>query len=64
MIPRKTLRQRELELQALMVTPAGREELFALGARYGAASGKTRPEHASVITWILVHERVHGLLGG
>jgi hypothetical protein len=64
MTPRKTLRQRELELQALMVTPAGREELLALGARYGAASGRTRPEHASVITWILVHERVHGLLCG
>jgi len=64
MTPRKTLRQRELELQALLVTPAGRDELLALGARYGAASGTTRPEHASVITWILVHERVHGLLGG
>jgi hypothetical protein len=60
----KTLRQREIELQALLVTAAGREELEALRLRYGAASGSPKPEGASVITYIIVHERVHGLLEG
>jgi hypothetical protein len=37
MSPKKTLAQRQKELQALLATPAGREELQALGARYHAA---------------------------
>ena len=59
----KTLRQRQAELQALLATPAGRDELQQLGAHYTAASGKVRPERASVITYILVHERERGLIG-
>jgi hypothetical protein len=62
MAPKKTLQEREKELQSLLGTPEGRNELENLVARYAAASGKMRPTRASVITYILVHEREHGLL--
>lgn len=64
MITKKTLPQREKELQTLLATPDGRQQLQALAARYGASSGRLRPEFASVVTYILVHERTHGLIGG
>jgi hypothetical protein len=64
MTPKKTLHDREKELQALLRTPAGREELRELEARYYAASGRLRPSRASVITAILVHERGQGLISG
>ena len=57
MTPKKTLQQREKELQALLASPAGRDELERLAARYSAAGGRMRPEGASVITYLLVHER-------
>jgi hypothetical protein len=60
----KTLQQREKELQALLATPEGRDELEQLGASYSAAGGKVRPERASLITYILVHERGRGLIAG
>ena len=63
MIAKKTLPQREKELQSLLATPAGRNELQELGSRYSAAGGKVRPERASVITFILVYERERGLIG-
>jgi hypothetical protein len=62
MPPKKTLRQREKELQSLVATPAGRQELQELESRYQAASDRSRPAKTSVITYILVHERVLGLL--
>jgi len=62
MTSKKTLLEREKELQALLATPAGREELQVLGAQYSAASGKVRPAKASVITFILIHERQQGLI--
>jgi hypothetical protein len=62
MIPKKSLRQREKELRSLLATPAGREELQELGARYSAAGGRMKPENASVITYILVYERERGLI--
>jgi hypothetical protein len=58
----KTLQQRERELQALLATPAGREELQGLVSRYHAAGGREKPAGASVVTYILVHEREHGLI--
>jgi hypothetical protein len=64
MTPKKTLQQRERELQALLATPAGREELQGLAARYHAAGGREKPGGTSVVTYILVHEREHGLLAG
>jgi len=64
MSAKKTLPVREKELQALLATPAGRDELQELATRYAAASGKLRPGNASLITYILVHEREQGLIGG
>src|SRR5262249_52317660 len=62
MSPKKTLAQRQKELQALLATPAGREELQALGARYHPAGANVRPRTASIITYILVYERARGLI--
>jgi hypothetical protein len=62
MPPKKTLSQREKELQSLLATEAGRDELRALEIRYAARSGKERAPRMSVITWILVHERERGLI--
>jgi hypothetical protein len=62
MTPKKTLKQREVELQALLATPAGREELRALEARYAAVRHPPRPPKASLVTYILVCERELGLI--
>ena len=62
MTPKKTLSEREKELQSLLATPAGREELRQLDSRYHAASDRVRPARTSVITSILVHEREQGLI--
>ncbi len=63
MTPKKTLPQRQKELQSLLATPTGRQELQELELRYHAISGRARPEKTSVITYILVHERVQGMVG-
>jgi hypothetical protein len=63
MLPKKTLQQREKELQAQLATPAGREALRELEVRYREESGRLRPEKTSLITYILVHERERGLVG-
>jgi hypothetical protein len=57
-----TLAQRVQELQALLSTAAGRQELQEMESRYHAASGRPRPARTSVITYILVHERERGLI--
>ncbi len=62
MTPKKSLQVREKELQSLMATPAGREELLKLEARYSEEGGRLRPGKSSVITYILVHERERGLI--
>jgi hypothetical protein len=62
MSAKKPLHLREKELQSLMATAAGREELIALATRYGEEDGRVRPERSSVITYILVHERQRGLI--
>ena len=62
MSTKKPLPEREKELQALLATPAGRQELQELAARYRAAGGKLRPAGTSVITYILVHERTLGMI--
>jgi hypothetical protein len=64
MPPVKTLQQREKELQSLLANPKGLKELLELESRYRAAGGRTRPEKASLITYILVHERERGLIHG
>jgi hypothetical protein len=63
MTPKKTLREREKELQSLLATPAGRAELQELECRYSAAAGRLRPGRASLITYLLVYERGRGLIG-
>ncbi len=62
MIPKKTLQEREQELQALLATPAGQKEISELEAQYQKASGKLKPGKTSSITYILVHERDQGLI--
>jgi hypothetical protein len=64
MSPKKTLQQRQQELQSLLATPAGREELQQLESHYHATSGVLRPVGTSVITFLLVHERELGLIVG
>ena len=59
---KKTLQRRVNELQSLLATPAGREELQALESQYHAASGRPRPPRTSVITYIIVHKREQGLI--
>lgn len=56
----KTLRQREEELKALLQTPEGPAQLEQLASRYEGAGGG--PRGPSVITYILVYERVAGLI--
>jgi hypothetical protein len=60
----KTLPQREKELQSLLATEAGRQELQQLEDRCRAAGGGPRPPRTSVVTYILVHERSRGLISG
>jgi hypothetical protein len=62
MTAKKTLQQREKELQYLLATPAGREKLRQLDSQYHTAGGRLRPASTSVITYILVHERERGLI--
>ena len=62
MTAKKTLQEREKELRSFLTTPAGRAELEVLEARYSAASGRWRPEGASLITYILVYERERGMV--
>jgi hypothetical protein len=64
MTPTKALSEREKELQSMLTTPAGREEIRQLESRYQAASGRERPARTSIITYILVHERELGLIRG
>lgn len=59
---KKTLRQRETELRSLLATPEGLIKLQQLDTRYTAAGGPRRPQKASLITYILVYEREHGLI--
>ena len=59
----KTREVREKELQALLSTSEGRTELERLASRY-EEGGRPRPARASVITYILVHERDRGLVVG
>jgi hypothetical protein len=58
----KSLREREKELKALLPSPEGKAQVQQLAARYAANSGQTLPTRTSLITYILVHERQHGLI--
>ncbi len=62
MTGKRNLQERASELRSLLATATGREEIQELASRYHAASGKLKPAGASVITYILVHEREQGLI--
>ena len=64
MSQKKTLAERQAELQALLATRAGKAELKDLASRYAEASGRPQAAKRSVITYILVYEREHGLIDG
>lgn len=64
MTPKKTLREREQELRLMLSTPTGADQLQQLESRYINQSGRNRPMKASLITYILVHEREHGSIQG
>jgi len=57
----KSLREREQELQAQLLTPGGPAELERLADSYAAAGGGPR-SGTSVITYILVYERGRGII--
>lgn len=59
---KKTLHEREAELQVLITSPMGRNELETIAARYQMEGERPRPAHSSVITYIIVHERAEGLI--
>jgi hypothetical protein len=59
---KKTLQERQTELQTLLKTREGQAELEALATLYYAATGRARYEGTSLITYILVHERERGLI--
>ena len=58
----KSRQVREAELVALLATPDGRAELDRLAARYAEAAGSIRAPRASIVTYIIVHERQAGLI--
>jgi hypothetical protein len=60
----QTIEQRQKELQAMLTTPAGQEELRKLEARCQDAGERLRVTKESIITYILVHERTHGRIAG
>ena len=62
MLQKKTLQQREKELQSWLATLSGRENLQNLASRYYTTSGESRPVGKSAITYILVYEREQGLI--
>jgi hypothetical protein len=59
---KKTLQDREKELQSLLASPAGRAELEALASRYADAGRRLRPGGTSLVTYILVSERERGMI--
>jgi len=60
MTPEKTPRQREKELLTLMATESGRAVPEELASRYAGTATRVNPRGKSVISFILVHERVRG----
>jgi len=59
---KKSFSDRQTELQTLLKTPGGEIQLQNLAAQYAQESGNHNWTGGSVITYILVHELVHGLI--
>ena len=64
MNPKKTLLQREAEMRTMLATPWGRAALRDLESHYAASGGGFRAERSSLLTYLLVYERTHGLIEG
>jgi hypothetical protein len=62
MLTKKTLMERQKELQTLLASPAGRAELEGLASRYAATGHRLRPGGTSLITYILVCERERDMI--
>jgi hypothetical protein len=62
MSEKKSLEERQKELQLQLATSEGRDELQKLAFRYAEVSGRLRPPGKSAITYILVHEREKGII--
>ena len=59
---KKTLPQREKELQILLQSSDGPTKLQDLASTYAAEGGHHCWSGGSVITYIIVYERIHGLI--
>jgi hypothetical protein len=59
---KKSFPERQKELQALLQTRDGEAQLQTLASQYAHESGDHSWTGGSVITYILVYERVHGLI--
>ena len=62
MSAKKTLSEREKELRQLLQSDGGESKLEELASNYAAASGHDCWSGGSVITYIIVHERLHGMI--
>jgi hypothetical protein len=59
---KKSFPDRQKELQTLLQTRDGETQLQSLASQYAQESGNHSWTGGSVITYILVYERVHGLI--
>lgn len=62
MTEKRTLEERQREMQTLLASSEGRQKLEELAHKYEADSGRPRPHGTSIITYLLVHERGQGML--
>jgi len=59
---KKSLPERERELRFLLQSSDGESKLQELASNYAAENGQHCWSGGSVITYIIVHERIHGLI--
>ena len=59
---KKTLPEREKELRLLLQSNGGETKLQELASNYAAEGGQHNWTGGSVITYIIVYERNHGLI--
>jgi len=59
---KKTLPERQKELQGLLATAEGKAQLQSLADRYAHDTGRVKTFGSSIITFILIHEREKGLI--
>jgi hypothetical protein len=59
---KKTLSEREKELRQLLQSDGGESKVRELASNYAAASGHHDYSGGSVITQIIVYERLHGII--